>query len=223
MIPKLIIFDFDGVIVNSEDVLIESLHTLLKDYKIDMSFEECCQTFIGNDTIGTLNEVITKYKSKGNSKEIFNKLLEIKNNLLINIKKTPYIEDLLQNLVNLKISYCIASNSSLEHINTVLKIVKLDNFFNNNKFSAVDLNKFKPDPEVYLHALKQMGFSAQDSLVIEDSVPGATAAYRANLPLIGLLSSSFTDKIKYSKLLKKAGAFRTTDTLQCIIDLVNKK
>jgi len=218
MKPKLIIFDFDGVIANTEDIFFKILHKTLSDFGINMDFKTCCYTFAGKDTLTTLHNVAQKYNSNVSAHEIYEVLLKDKKIWMKQVTATPFIEDVLGSL---KVPYCIASNSAPEHINSTLELIKLDHFFNsNNKFSAVTLGKFKPDPAVYLEALKKMGFSNNEAMVIEDSITGVQAAHAAKIPVIGYVGSNHVNKEEHSLALKQNGAFTTVNSFKEIIPLL---
>ena len=71
----------------------------------------------------------------------------------------------------------MASSGPLEKIKLNLSKVDLLKFFSNDRiFSCYEINKWKPDPAIYIHAAKKMGFDPQECLVIEDSLPGIQAA-----------------------------------------------
>lgn len=223
MQPKLVIFDFDGVIVNTEDVFFHNLYNNLVKAGINMSFEKCCQFFAGHDTFTTLEKVVQQYNCKTSAEQIYDNISANKHNLLQQVEATAHVEEFILKLKNqLKIPYCIASNSGLDHIETTLKIVKLNKYFNKKiVFSGVN-HGFKPAPDLYLHALKTMGFAAKDSIIIEDSPAGATAAIAAGVKTIGFLSNSHIDKSVQEKLLKDVGVITTVHSFKEIIDLIIK-
>ena len=75
------------------------------------------------------------------------------------------------------VPYCVDSSGPIEKINLNLTKVDLIQFFSADRiFSCYQIAKWKPDPAIYLHAAKKMGFSPEDCVVIEDSTYGAQAA-----------------------------------------------
>ena len=95
------------------------------------------------------------------------------------------IEDYFSN--NLKL--ILASSASMSTINRVFKKFDLDNFFT-AKISGADLKESKPDPEIFLKAVKISGFSKKECIVIEDSTNGIIAANSAEIFCIGYKSEN---------------------------------
>lgn len=218
MKPKLVIFDFDGVIVNTEDIFSKILHSTLQNYNINIDFKTCCKIFTGNDTLTTLNKVAKEHNSTVTGSDIHEELLKNKKSWMNQITAFPYIKDILSLL---KVPFCIASNSNIEHLHYALDVVKLNHFFNNNNiFSAATLGKYKPDPAVYLEALNKMGFKAEEAIAIDDSVPGVQAASAAKIRVIGHTGNKHVNHEEHSVLLKQSGAFITVNSLKEAIPLL---
>ncbi|HLP69331.1 MAG TPA: HAD-IA family hydrolase, partial [Rhizobium sp.] len=89
---------------------------------------------------------------------------------------------------------CICSNSSVHRLDSMLTKVGLKEHFAPNIFSAKDLgaDRVKPKPDIYLHALSQMGVAAKKAVVVEDSVHGVHAARDAGIRVIGFTGASHT-------------------------------
>lgn len=84
----------------------------------------------------------------------------------------------------LKVPSCVASNGPREKIECTLGATGLDRYFADRIFSAYELDRFKPDPELYLHAARVLGVSPQRCIVMEDSITGATAGVDAGMRVI---------------------------------------
>lgn len=218
---KLLIFDFDGVLVNSEDVFIHVLHGELVNSGIDISFEDCHQRFMGHDTLTIIGEMVIEQNIKTSAEEIFARLLAKKPIWMKQIEPMAHAKNLIEKISG-KIPYCVASNSDAHHINVALETVGLATYFDSsNIFPAPELGPSKPHPNVYLQALKAHNVEAQDALAIEDSVPGLTAAHAAKIPVIGFLSGTYTDQEVHGKALKAAGAMMLIHSLEDVYPLLD--
>jgi len=98
------------------------------------------------------------------------------------LKPIEGIHDLLNQL---KIPFCVASNGPADKIRLNLTNTKLIDHFEGAIFSAYDIKSWKPDPDLYLHAAKTMGFEVQDCVVIEDSAVGVQAALSGGFAVFG--------------------------------------
>ena len=108
-------------------------------------------------------------------------------------------------LESLEIPICVASNGEPIHINQSLRMTGLYDFFDGNIFSASDIGVPKPAPDLFLYAAKKMGFKPEQCVVIEDSIPGVTAANRARIKVYGLV------KLCSAEELENAGAIPFTN------------
>ena len=89
----------------------------------------------------------------------------------------------LQNRLNCP--RCVASNAPAEKIRLNLGLLNLIDFFDGNLFSAYDIQKWKPEPDLFLHAADKMGFLPEECVVIEDSVAGVQAAVAGGFEVYG--------------------------------------
>ena len=85
---------------------------------------------------------------------------------------------------------CVASSSSLERIRVSLESTDLIRFFEPNLFSASDVRKGKPAPDLFLHAAGKMQVSPSDCIVVEDSPVGVAAGVAAGMTVIGFVGGS---------------------------------
>ena len=101
------------------------------------------------------------------------------------------VDPVLSQLDGLNITRCIASGSRRERVIRSLEITNQMKYFDEHSiFTAQQVEKGKPAPDLFLFAAKQMGISPKDCLVIEDSVAGIQAAQAACMPVIGFLGGS---------------------------------
>ncbi len=85
---------------------------------------------------------------------------------------------------------CVASSGTLARIRLSLEITGLARFFDTNAFSANDVPRGKPEPDLFLHAASEMGIAPADCIVVEDSPVGVAAAVAAGMTAIGFVGGS---------------------------------
>ncbi len=179
----LVIFDCDGVLVDSEVLAVRVTAAQLEEIGVSMSFEETLEVFmsLGPDAARRQIEIesgITlpadfRETTGGRMKEAFPREL----------RPIAGIENIL---VQLTTPYCVASNSSHARLRETFEIIGFTPFFEGRVFSAEDVARRKPAPDLFLHAASRMGdVDPARCLVIEDSTTGVAAARAAGMRVIG--------------------------------------
>ena len=178
----LVIFDCDGVLVDSEVIANRALVRNLAGYGLTLTLEECMSRFVG----GTMVGVRDKARSLGADlpedwvNEVYG---EIYAALQSGVPLIDGITALLDTLEQNKVPFCVASNGSPVKMEITLGQNGLWDRFRDVMFSAHVLGTAKPDPTMFRTAAAHFG--AQSPVVIEDSPSGATAAIRANMRCLG--------------------------------------
>ena len=192
---KAIIFDNDGVLVDSE---------YLSCYALNVLFDNFFGVDIGKDysrVLGTSDRYAIKYYLKKHSINKFdleNLILE-KGKIYFRIAKDklkafPYLERLLLKLKD-HMKLAVASSGSHEKIKFSLDQIKYRNYFD-YIFSTEDVSKGKPNPDLFLHTAKVMNLKVGECVVIEDSINGIKEAKSANMDVIGFTSSFSQEELK---------------------------
>lgn len=195
---KCIIFDCDGTLVNSEGITNQVIAEMAGELGIKMTGDEASAIFGGK----TLDGVVYKMKEMS-GKELpddwLPRLIQLVNDSWESkLKPIKGIKKLL-NKINLPI--CVASNGEPTHVRHSLRLTKLYDFFEDNIFTASEVQKPKPAPDLFLYAAKKMGFKPGDCVVVEDSLTGVKAAVNARIKVYGLINDLFSETE-----LKNAGA-----------------
>ncbi|MFS2222205.1 HAD family hydrolase [Pantoea sp. B65] len=207
----LIIFDCDGVLVDSEIIGIQLTLSLLGQQGVDIGFDE----FIAGYSGLAWDELINKVRAeKGVSitesihQEFYRLLLESFAEKLTRIAGTEEV------ISTLPTSKCICSNSGSEQLEYMLTLVGLKHLFAPNIFSAVDLGpgRSKPQPDIFLHAAQVLHALPGNTIVIEDSVHGVMAAKRAGMYVIGFTGGAHSDRHHQARL-ESAGASVVIDSM----------
>lgn len=181
---KGIIFDMDGVIVNSEVSYLANVQKFMKKYNYDISFKELMYA------IGRSDRQIWKYfygllKQKTPNK-LYLEFLEFEAKHLPSYKEIviPEFEKLICRLKDLNLKYALASSSPMRRINEMLALNNFEKIFD-YKVTGEAFKVSKPNPEIFLNAVENLGFTVEECLVIEDTTNGVLAANRANIQVIG--------------------------------------
>lgn len=172
-VKKLVIFDCDGVLVDSEQLANQALVDCLSDLQIVMTVDEANQKFKGRKLADCLVEIEdTKSCTLPQS---FESVFRQKMSEYFESQLQPIegIADAVKRIHHLK---CVASNGPLQKIKRNLEIVGLQPHFGENIFSAYTIQKWKPEPDLFLHACRVMGSTPEHSIVIEDTEFGIQAA-----------------------------------------------
>jgi len=178
---KLIIFDLDGVIVDSEIISAKAYQMMLHKKGVKISLEESCRTFCGISKKDASKILYEKYfVSLSPEDEKFKKLWIRKEKRKMQI--VPGIKDMI---AKTKCSKCIASGSSVESIKESLNIVGLTKMFSDDEiFSSHELKEGKPNPKLFIQIAEKYGVEPDNVMVVEDSLPGIIAANRAQMHYI---------------------------------------
>lgn len=202
MNKKLIIWDFDGVIADTEHGAVYKFSELLKDHGINISLEQTIDCIMGKNQQMQL-ESLSKYTDKLNINIIkeFNKRADIA--AIKNLRLTAGIEDIFK----IKdFDHCIATGNSFDGVKRRIYPLKLDKYITKNHIFSADLVKRgKPDPDLFLFVAEKMGYEPKDCIIIEDSINGLLAGIRANITTIAYIEHCLIDKNEYISLIKNLG------------------
>lgn len=192
MKPKLVIFDCDGVLIDSEIVVHEVGSRELTRRGFPMTVERAIELFSGVAE-EELHDIVLK-EFDGISDDVFNQVLQkIKSAFPEEVKPIKDIKKVLNYLDDNSFNRCIASNGLYDDIIECLAFTDIISYFDKNKiFSVSTIKPGKPEPDLFLHAAKKFRAKPQECIVIEDSVVGIRAAKAANMPVVGFLGASHT-------------------------------
>ncbi len=178
---KAIIFDMDGVLIDSEPHHVKIEKQLFAKLNLNISDEEH-STYMGKATDVMWKEIIHDKKLSYSSKELVRQNEEISKRHFAQQKLAPIdgLVELLEKLKKNKISMAVASSSGQEIIDVILKSNGLDKYFKYMVSSEL-VGGSKPEPDIFLHTAKLLGVKPEECIVIEDSTNGIRAAKAANM------------------------------------------
>ena len=191
--PSLVIFDCDGVLVDSEPVANRLLVRVLAEEGFDISYEECRRLFVGK----TMNAVMAHVEAAlgrplGDHWPDYIRDQTLKA-FAAGVDAVPGVRDVLLALRSRGLPFCVASSGKFEKMRFTLGSSGLLPLVENVLFSAEQVAHGKPWPDLFLFAATEMGFAPQACVVIEDSVPGVKAAIAAGMPVLGFAGDPHTD------------------------------
>jgi HAD superfamily hydrolase (TIGR01509 family) len=204
MRPHLIIFDCDGVLVDSEVLSCRCLCEALAGCGIEVGLEETLDLFLGR----SLDAVLDHYQALGRSiprqfpAELMAKVQETFRAALCPIEGVgPVLE-------GLQMPHCVASSSTLDRVSLSLSLTGLARHFGDRLYTAQMVDRGKPAPDLFLYAARRMQADPARTLVIEDSVSGVRAAKAAGMTVWGFVGGSHYRLRDGAASLHDAGADR---------------
>ncbi|UZJ58011.1 HAD-IA family hydrolase [Pseudomonas sp. KU26590] len=187
--PKLIIFDCDGVLVQSEEITLTLLAKMLEVHR-GPSVPNCryletsgfIERFRGRKLADCLSEIETDLEItlENDFEEKFRQA-----SLIILREKLKPTDGIVNVLEEVAIQFCVASSAPRQKIEHCLRVTGLLPYFDGNIFSCYEIGAWKPDPSIFLAACKYYQVETCEALVIEDSVSGVRAAVAAGIRVLG--------------------------------------
>jgi HAD superfamily hydrolase (TIGR01509 family) len=183
----LIIFDCDGVLIDSEILSNRAEVELLKSFGIEFELGDYMARFVGKSTKDVLKTIEASHSIR--LPEEFRRLAEkqIFTAFKTELQPIPGIFELIESH---NISKCVASSSSLSRLDITLKITGLLDKFSPHIFSAEQVSRGKPAPDLFLFAANKMQTSPDRCVVIEDSPYGVRAGVQAGMTVVGFTGGS---------------------------------
>lgn len=216
--PVLVVFDCDGVLVETEAVDARVQQAALAELGVDLSVEEIAERFVGGTGehfAAELARVLGRpldFDWQERFGDRYTRAYERE------LTPVPGVEGVLDALDRLAVDRCVASNSTPDHLHAVLALTGLLPRFAGRMFSAIEVARGKPAPDLFLHAAATSGYSPERCVVVEDSVAGVTAARAAGMAVLGyvggltprerlepLATEVFTDMTALPALLGRYG------------------
>jgi HAD superfamily hydrolase (TIGR01509 family) len=205
----LVIFDCDGVLVDSEVLSCQCLSEALSEYGIELTIEQAQQLFLGQSAT-----TVTQYcRQRGQPlPETFLPELSsrVRERFTRSLRPIAGIGPLLSNL---RTPFCVASSSDLDRVTLSLVVTGLAPHFGDRLYTSQMVQRGKPAPDLFLYAAVQMKTAPVRTLVVEDSVSGVTAAKAAGMTAWGFVGGSHYRSSDGRSLLYNAGADRVFERM----------
>jgi HAD superfamily hydrolase (TIGR01509 family) len=217
---ELVIFDCDGVLVDSEPISLAVLVEALATAGVAMSAEEAHERFLGR-SLKSMSEIL--HADYG---------LAIDAAFLEAMRKVLYerfraelqpINGIAETVDRLGIAHCVASSSQLERIRLSLSVTGLIDRFEPNIFSASMVARGKPAPDLFLHASAVMGVAPGHCVVVEDSPAGITAAKSAGMRVVAFTGGSHARSPRHREALLSLSPDALFDDMRELLQFVRKE
>jgi len=200
--PRLVVFDCDGVLVDSEPIIAEAEAEALAAAGFEVSPRELLDRFTGIPAADMFRAVAAEHGKPLPAG--FADRLERRIAAAYRARLEP-VPEASATLRRLDIPYCVASSSALDRLRLALLVTGLDWLLMGRIFSAEMVARGKPAPDLFLHAADRMAALPADCLVVEDSVAGVTAARAAGMTAFGFTGGGYAGPGAGERLLA-AGA-----------------
>ena len=202
--PDLIIFDCDGVLVDSELLSCQCLSEVLAEFDIALSQEQALDLFLGRST----KAIEQHYRDLGQIlPDGF--LPRLKSQVLktfpTSLQPIPGVAAVMSDL---SVPFCVASSSDIDRVALSLDVTGLRTYFGDRIYTAQMVRHGKPAPDLFLLASERMGIQPARTLVIEDSVSGVEAGKAAGMTVWGFIGGSHYRGRDGRAILSGAGADR---------------
>lgn len=183
---KAVIFDMDGVIIDSEPLHHQAYYKMFKDVNIDVS-HALYESLTGKSTLNVCKQICDIFKLKQKPETLVAIKRKHYEYIFENDKTFNLIDGVLELIKDYHsngLTLILASSASMPSINRIFNRFNLNPYFK-AKLSGADLKASKPHPEIFINAAKASGFKTHECIVIEDSTNGIKAANSANIFCVG--------------------------------------
>lgn len=194
---KCIIFDCDGVLVDSEAISTAVLIAMATEIGVAISMEYVDDNFSGKSLKSAFDEIEKRLGNK--LPEHFEKAYRARTYEAFKTQIKP-VKGIHEVIDALSVPFCVASSGPPEKIKLNLRTTKLLDHFEGRIFSSYEIGSWKPDPGIFEHAAAKMGFKPSECVVIEDSIAGVQAARSGGFDVFGF------GNLKNQAALEKEGA-----------------
>ncbi len=207
---KCVIFDCDGVLVDSETISNAVFVDMANELGANIDLKYALKYFKGSffqECVDHVSKLIDSEIPQSFEKEYRQRSFDA---FKANIKP---IEGVLEVLQNIELPFCVASSGPENKIKLNLELTGLLPYFGDNIFSAYAIQKWKPDPGVFLLAAETMGYKPNACVVIEDSLSGIKAAVNGGFDVFGFTAHDINNELE-------ALATKTFDNMSDLLEMI---
>ncbi len=216
---KNIIFDFDGVLVDSEILVAKAISKYLAEKNIIFEEKEYSK-FAGKKTFQVISDLSLLFNVP-DKESFFNDIMTLTDDLFSSDLEVVFgLNHFLQNTNHNRF---IGSNSGKARIIRGLKKAGIDNYFNEDSISSFDIvKKPKPEPDIYLRLINIAHLEKNETIIIEDSAIGIQAGVATGVKVIGLTAGKHWHKDRSDQELLDSGAYAVVKNYKDMLLLINK-
>lgn len=217
---RLVIFDCDGVLVDSEGIALEVLVEALAQKGIQLSTDEAADRFLGRSLGSLANVVRSEFGVEIDPPFLAGMRDVLYARFKAELEPMSGVARVIDGLGAAGVACCVASSSQRERIELSLSVTGLLPRLAPHIFSATMVEHGKPAPDLFLHAAQQMGFQPAQCLVIEDSPAGIRAAKAAGMRVLAFTGGSHTQHASYEASLGQLHPDAQFDAMENLLHFV---
>ena len=181
---KAVIFDLDGLLIDSEIISYKIYKEILHQFGHNFTIEEYTQNYSGKTEVKNVTNLTNTYSLPWTIEKGLESVYKIENRLIAQGVDLKYgAKELLSYLKDNNFKIAIASSSTRDRALTILKQHHIVEYFDDFVFGN-EVEKGKPNPDIFLKACDKLSEKPEKCLVLEDSEAGIQSAYSANIPVI---------------------------------------
>lgn len=205
---RAVIFDMDGCLVDSEPMALQILSEMMQAEGLAATPDDLRRRFLGvsiQAIVRDISAALGRDDLPGFARDFENRLLA---RYPAELRRMPGIEALLDDLAARDIAMAVATGSSVRRLGLTLEVAGLAGRFGDNVFSADQVRRGKPAPDLFLLAADRLGLPPAACAVMEDSPHGVTGARAAGMRAIGFTGGAHLDGMRddHARRLRDAGA-----------------
>jgi len=215
--PSLIIFDCDGVLVDSEPISIAVLLEMIAKSGVTMSEDDAYDRFLGR-SMATISKILhEEYGFAASEADLDEMRTNLYSRFELDLQPIPGIADTLKKLPQRR---CVASSSQPERIRLSLRLTGLIDLLDPHIFSATMVKNGKPAPDLFLFAANTMNVDPAECVVIEDSPAGIQAAKAAGMRVFAFTGGTHSRGGRLESTLASLGPDLIFDDMLQLPDLL---
>ena len=216
---RLIIFDCDGVLVDSEPLAIRLMRDTLARHGLDIPIAEAYARFLGRSLGSVLADLESNHDLHLGPDDLERMRSELADLFRAELKPVPHVVDTVATLAKSH-AICVASSSLPERLELSLGLTGLLPFFDGHVMSASAVTHGKPAPDLFQHAAARLGVPPEHCLVIEDSPAGIAAAQAAGMRVFGFTGGAHAAEAGLQQVLASANPDAVFDDMRDLPGLI---
>jgi len=210
--PRCILFDCDGVLVDSEVIACRVDAGVLAAAGYPVTEADIRERFVGLSSASMMDVLIAETGIQPPADLGERRRAAVMAAFETELLAIAHVGEAIATALGAGISVGVASSSGLPRIERALEITGLRQFFSHHLYSASMVRHGKPAPDLFLHAANALGFAPSECVVIEDAVPGVQGGVAAGMEVIGFTGGSHCGD-GHEERLKDAGASRVVRSM----------
>ena len=202
MTVGLIIFDCDGVLVDSEPLAMRIMLETIAEAGAVIDADDAYEAFLGKSLASICEFLRHDHRIDFDVAALERMRMRLYDAIRNELHAIPGVAEALGTVGR---PFCVASSSQPERLALALEVTGLSRFFNGNVFSATMVERGKPAPDLFLHAAREMQVSPADCIVVEDSPAGIRSALSAGMEVFGFTGGSHAQSASHRHQLEALG------------------